>query len=380
MLTAPLQMFHLFPTLPPELRIKIWHHALERRRIIKVRLRHRFLMDAVLSQQVVCRPEKREEERYGVVVDGYQTLSKLFRVSRESRDAASRFYRVHLPCWLIKSATRNLTMKPGILYFNPEHDFLYISNDACPVVNFLHDLKTIHDPRNIGLLNLAIDSNGLTGRGSLSSINPTELDPPLKTSFTETLSQLHEVFFVQIQRAGRHVFGSRSGAPTSENQQNPSFPITAMALNFDRPLPDPRPIGQDLGKVFVKDDPGRMLHAWQSLLHTYLEGPEMPQTEHRVLLSFAPTSYDVYDHRDAEEWLRKEEETWVKETSRDDQSEKVPEKDSEVSVRTAFGFWLFPVHPFGALPENPNDGIRDEGPRIMDLKEHWPELAFLDLP
>ncbi|RYP92527.1 hypothetical protein DL770_001393 [Monosporascus sp. CRB-9-2] len=380
-----MRAFNPFPTLPAELRVKIWHLALERQRIIKVRLLNRMLMDELLAQQgdIRPRPKTHENERYGVIVHGYQTLSKLFRVSRESRDAALSFYRVHLPCWLIKGATRDDAMKPGILYFNPEYDFLYIRNDnnidTGQVVDFLHDLKTIHDPRYVGLLNLAIDINGLIGGGGLCTIDPFVLDPLLKTSFTETLIQLREVFFVQAQGAVRHILGLWRGLPPSENLVNLSFPIAAMMPTFDRLRPDPRLIGPDLGKVYVNSDPRGMLYAWGRLVYNYFGGGVIPQTEHRVLLTFAPR-HNIYDYRDAEEWLQREENNWLKETSRDNQSGQVPDGGSEAAVRTTFGFWLFPVHAFGGLPENPNDGFRNEAPCPMDLKENWPDLALLNLP
>ncbi|RYP70691.1 hypothetical protein DL771_005295 [Monosporascus sp. 5C6A] len=381
---APIRAFNLFPTLPAELRVKIWHLALERQRIIKVRLRDRTLMDGLLAKQGDIRPKTRENERYGVVVHGYQTLSKLFRVSRESRDAALSFYRVHLPCWLIKGARRDDAMKPGIFYFNPEHDFLYIridpftGNDAVQFVDFLHDFKTIHDPRYVGLLNLAIDINGLRGSAGLCGIDPFVLDPLLKTSFTETLTRLREVFFVQVQRTGRHVLGFFRGLPPSENLVNLSFPIAAMVPTFDRLRPDPRLIGPDLGKVYLDSDPRGMLYAWGRLVYNYFGGRVIPQTEHRVLLAFAP-HHNIYDYRDAEEWLQKEEDYWLKEP-RNNQSGQVPDGGSEAAVRHAFGFWLFPVHAFGGLPENPNDGFRSQTPRPMDLKENWPDLALLNLP
>ncbi|RYP73215.1 hypothetical protein DL769_004274 [Monosporascus sp. CRB-8-3] len=153
-----------------------------------------------------------------------------------------------------------------------------------------------------------------------------------------------------------------------------------MAPTFDRLHPDPRLIGRDLDKIFVNVDPRRMLYAWGRLFYDYFGGRVIPQTEHRVLLTFAPTAYDVYDYRDAEEWLQKEEDNWLKETSRDGQSAQAVGGGSEAAVGTAFGFWLFPVYAFGALPENPNHGFRSEGPRTMDLKENWPELALLNLP
>ncbi|KAI1412105.1 hypothetical protein F5Y13DRAFT_51158 [Hypoxylon sp. FL1857] len=375
---APGGTFNLFPDLPPELRVKIWRLALERQRIIKLRLRNRVLMNGLIARQGDSRPKTREGEHYSAVVDGYHTLSKLFRVSRESRDVALSFYRVHLPCWLVKGARRDDAMKPGILYFNPEHYFLYINTDTGHFADFLHDLKTLHDPRGVGLLNLAIDANGLTGGFGLCTIDHTTLDPRLRASFTETLTQLHEVFFVQLQWTGRHVFGYGSGVPTHEDQQNLSFPIVTMEPNFSRLDPDPRPIGQELGKIFVNVDPRGMLYAWGRLFYNYFGGLVIPETEYRVLLSFAPIAYDVYDRQDARTWLL-EEDYWVTKTSGDGESGQILGEDSKAVLESAFGFWLFPVDAFGDLPQNPNDGFMARGPRNIDLREYWPELAVVNL-
>ncbi|KAI0835897.1 hypothetical protein F5Y06DRAFT_274702 [Hypoxylon sp. FL0890] len=376
--TPPLKTFGLFPSLPPELRVKIWRVALERQRIIKVRLRNRLLMDGLLARQGDAGLKTRKGERYSAVVDGYGTLSKLFRVSRESRDAALAFYRVHIPCWLVKGATRDDAMKPGTLYFNPEYDFLYVNTDTGHIAELFHDLKTIHDPRGVGLLNLAVDRGSLTGGFGLCTIDLSALNPLVKSSFTETLTQLREVFFVQVQRTGRHVFGYRSGALTPENQMNLSFPIFTMGPGFDRLDRDPRPIEQDLAKVFVNVDPRPMLHAWGRLFYNYFGGRVIPETEYRVLLTFAPFSCDIYDYRDALTWLRREEDDWVKETSGNGKSQYVPGEGPEGVVETAFGFWLFPVDAFGPLPQNPNDRFRAERPRNPDLGEYWPELGLIN--
>lgn len=376
-----MQDFSLFSVLPTELRLKIWHLALIKQRIIKLRLRNRLLMDGLLARQGGSRPQTHSDESYGVVIDGYQIISKLFRVNRDSRYAAMAFYRVQFPCWLVKGATKDDAMCPGTLYMNPEHDFLYISNDTGQVVDFLHDLKTAHDPLKRGLLNLAIDANGLTGIFGLSSIDLHGLDPLSRKSFTNTLTQLQQVYFVQVQATGRHVFGYRSGALTSENMLNLSFPIAAMALNFDFPRPDIRSIRRDLGKVFVNIDPRGMICAWGRLFHDWFGGNVIPETEYRVLLTFAPSTNDIYNREDAELWLQREHATWIDETSKESESSwQVSGDSSEDVAETAFGFWLFPVQAFGPLPEKPTDIFTSERPSVMDLTEYWPDIALLDLP
>ncbi len=70
----------------------------------------------------------------------------------------------------------------------------------------------------------------------------------------------------------------------------------------------------------------------------------------------------------------------MKETSGEGEVEGTLDGGPGAAVANAFGFWLFPVDAFGALPENPDNGFRIEGPRIMDLTAHWPDLALIDLP
>ncbi|KAK3327018.1 hypothetical protein B0T19DRAFT_420609 [Cercophora scortea] len=412
-----LTSFPTFPNLPPELRLRVWELSLSHPRIIRVRLRNRLLMDGLLARQPPyplpsssdspddshqlstsspssassappeldppTRPPSRASERYGAVVDGYQTLSKLFRVSREARSAAQSFYRVHLPCWLIRGATlrhsSSETMHPGTLYFNPDHDFLHITNDTGQVADFLHDLRTVHDPRGVGLLNLAVDGNGLTGPGGLCGIASSlaTLPPELRDSFVATLTQLREVFFLQIQHTGRHVLGYRSGAPTADNLLNLSFPILPVGPSFNRLPRDPRAAAaHDLAQVFINLDPREMLHAWRRLFHDIFGSGVVapPQTEYRVLLAFAPPqSCAVYDRRDAEEWLRREEQMWLTETMG------WAENGMGRGEETAFGFWLFPVEAFGELPKAVGDSLRREPPRVLDLRGSPPELGVVSL-
>ncbi|KAI0910403.1 hypothetical protein F4823DRAFT_590026 [Ustulina deusta] len=368
-------IFPLFAALPTELRLEIWHLALQRQRIIKVRLRNRLITDSLLTRQGDTRPDTREDERYGIFVNGYQTISKLFRVTRESRDVARLFFRVHLPCWMVRDSKRSDAMEPGILYFNPEYDFLHIGNDTGHVVEFLHDLKTIHDPRNVGLLNLAAGLHDLAARGGLCTVEPSTLDPTLRTSLTETLLQLQQVFFVQVQFTGRHLFGLDSLVPTDDNIINRSFPIETVIPSFRRLRPDPRPIEQYLGNVFVNVDPRRMLLAWRRLLRAFLGTDAVSQTEHRILLTHG-SYHEIYSYESANERLQYEQNIWMKEAGGSPKD--VRGGDSQTLVGTAFGFWLFPTTAFGTLPEA-DDVFRSEPPRFINFKDYWPDLALSNL-
>ncbi|KAI1288941.1 hypothetical protein F5Y03DRAFT_378830 [Xylaria venustula] len=374
--TPSLQTFTLFSFLPPELQDHIWRIVLERhQRVIKLRLRHRLLTDGLLKRQGHTRPESRENERYGAIVDGYQTLSKLFHVCRQSRDVALSFYRVHLPCWLVRGNTKDDTMKPGILYFNPEMDFLHISHDHFLdgdyylIVDLLSDFKTIHDPRNVGLLNLAIDHHCLV---SLCNMDPASLTPTQKSSFAESLSQLRQVFFMHLQSAGRHVLGLYRGESPLGNHVNRAVPVLPMALNFRWLHPDPRPVGPNLNKVYIEYNPRGTADPWQLLLSRYLGDRVQPKTEYRVLLACTPSSRGVFDCQSGQEWLQRENDMWAAETAGDERSNRLLQEDL---ICTAFGFWLFPLDSF--TPGNRPPGFIE--PRFMNLTHTWPDLALVEL-
>ena len=328
-----------------------------------------------------------------------KVLSKFLRVNRESREEALKF---HLSSRRPGAAPGEGTTSPGTLHFNSEYEFLHIS-PTWPVkdtlVDFLYHLKTTHDPRHVGLPNLAVDLNGLNGN-DLYMLQSSDLDSEVRTAFVETLTQIHEVFFVSTPRVGRQIFGLMSGIPTSETMFNRSFPIMAMTPTFERLHRDPRPIAQDLRKVFTGTaDSRHMLHLWLQLLKKWRVSP--PQIEYRFLLAFDPTmgGDQISDRRSAKRLLQKEDDIWRNPSGGGSDesffkkknvkwpigasSEKFHDEDLEKAVRPAFGFWLFPVDALGPLHEeglSEDEGFRPKAKRMLDMTEQWPELALSSLP
>jgi hypothetical protein len=242
-------IFPLFPLLPKELRLKIWQHTLQRNRIIKVFLRAEklFNTEQPATQTTDSIASTIKTECYRAYVNGYQTLSKLFRVNSEAREVASRFYRVPIPCWLKLGETyagfptetvprpyaRFPSERTGTLYFNPEYDFLHISSEIWvknTLVDFLYHLRTTYDPHHVGLLNLAVDINGLHSN-DLSQLEPSAFDPGVRASFTESLAKIREVFFVCEQGVGRQIHKAW-GFPTHEPFFNRSFPIQGVSILY----------------------------------------------------------------------------------------------------------------------------------------------------
>lgn len=168
------------------------------------------------------------------------------------------------------------TLKAGLLHFDPEWGMLYISESFCTkycdtkcnmighVPEFLHDLKNFHDPRGVGLLNLAVDRlHVLSDIGWESKQADVIMSTPFKESFFETMAQLRQVFLISMQRSGRHVLGFEHEDPIAEDQENLSFPVANEAPRFIRLGPDPGLIDQDLFKVFIQRHPNEMIDDWR---------------------------------------------------------------------------------------------------------------------
>ncbi|KAI1636978.1 hypothetical protein F4809DRAFT_606414 [Biscogniauxia mediterranea] len=365
--------FPLFPQLPTELRLKIWQLSLERQRLIKVHLISRSIMDLLIAHRNEEPDSHGKNSPYCAIVDGKPMRSKLMRVNTEARRQALAFYRVHIPCRFGNGFSMEEATAPGTLYFNPEHDFLHVSQQTNELVRFVYDLRTIYDPRHVGLLNLAIDSTGLTGSCGLCLLDPAKLEPGLRKEFAATLQQLQEVFFVSIQGTGRQTQGILGGAPTNEFSFNRAFPVmAASSTSFERLARDPRPIAGHLKHVFVSSDPRPMVRGWQRLLTNFDVSEPPPKTKHHFLLSFEPSPRVgdalVRSREIAEDLLMREEQTWsdiiavAKKSGRDILDE---------AGETAFGFWLFPLDFLDGLPQTQT---------MVDLTEHWPELGLVSLP
>jgi hypothetical protein len=377
--------FHPFPLLPTELRLKIWRCSLERRRILRI-----FIGNYDFHPDLKGVDQPNEDSHCYPVVAGYQSLSKLLRVNRESRQAAMEFYRVRIPCRFSANPDRRLQhnaaeMHQGTLCFSPEYDFVHISSEPPgqdTLIEFLHRLKTLYDSRGVGLLNLAVDINDLI---SVASLNPMEVKPGARQSFTETLSQLHSVYFVVHPHGVRQCEGWRSGYCDAVFF-NRSMPILGTAPAFDVLPRDPRPIAQDLRRTYTGLDRGqRAFRQLQDLFKTWSAEPK--NIQYRLLLgSQAPTTDGISSRASAKAWLVKEDEYW-RWVAKGGKSPfggkgafssmtwpplKTPDEDLQTVSRPAVGFWLFPVQVI-------TDPELGSGP-LLDLSSHWPELALVSLP
>ena len=130
--------FHCFPLLPAELRQKIWLHSMQRERLLTVELQLVSSYEIYGSWNGLL-----NDKLYKVFVENCEIMTKLFWVTRESRQAALRFYRVSIQCNRervnYQSFDFKKTFKSGILHFNPEYDFLQIKPDHVRIIDTFID-------------------------------------------------------------------------------------------------------------------------------------------------------------------------------------------------------------------------------------------------
>ncbi|THC91540.1 hypothetical protein EYZ11_009003 [Aspergillus tanneri] len=272
--------------------------------------------------------------QYQIMVDGRKTLSKLLRVNQESRQTALRFYRVKIPCkfshspedeYVYEAVGQPVKAKPGVLYFNPEYDFLEIASESWrgdDLFDLAYHLKKTYDPSHIGLLNLAIGGGNSLSVTDLEQINPVDVNAQIRQVFQETLAQLREVFFITRTRAGRRILGLASGIPVADSHKcifNRSFPIATVTPGFERLKRDPRLISEDLKQTHVGEGPMRMAYYWQSLLDRW--SVSASQITYQFILAFEPPflSHEIKDCGSASRWLQEEDDEWTGKWRLDDE-------------------------------------------------------------
>jgi hypothetical protein len=210
-----------------------------------------------------------------------------------------------------------------------------------------------------------VDVNDLN-TNDLHMLQPSDFDPVIRTAFTDTLAQLHEVFFVSTTGHGRQIVSWQSGI-TRETILNRSFPIVPRTPSFDRLGRDLRLIAEDLTHVYAGgSNRGHVIKLWRDLLKKW--DVSAPQIQYRFYLAFETNlkADCIYDRRSGNAWLQKEYYGWRRIVTKEDRTaaqsfwkrplkdlnlkrpvgaehEKYKNEDLEKAVKLAFGFWLFPI-------------------------------------
>ncbi|KAF5580645.1 uncharacterized protein FSUBG_13341 [Fusarium subglutinans] len=183
--------FPQFAKLPIELRDMIWEEALKKERVLSMHvwtlgedcsdtgrtmeLLHGRPLETEVSDLINSPTTPRltdgretkvnagSKKEYSVMVDDKAAISKLFRVNAESRQAAKRFYRVHIPCTYMKPGF----YEKGTLYLRPELDTIRMGLTE-GFGRFAHCVWAL-DRLHVGLVNLAPDLKvKLSGRNGLA--------------------------------------------------------------------------------------------------------------------------------------------------------------------------------------------------------------------
>jgi hypothetical protein len=431
--------FSRFQELPSEIRLMIWEFDLcDRERFIRAHPHswfYPFLATGIMVTQRLIQSHNEQHfethfrsppppaeylgEHYDIVIEETQYPTNLLQVNRESRFAALNFYRVQIPCifWRKPRINRKTganyrsgnIVQPGVLYFNPENDILQICknntlvHDASVLPHLYYDFMK-RDPKHIGVLNLAMDSsvvlNHLTAEADQSDQDFTE-----KTSaFKQTISKLKTMLLVQEMTQGYLNFPSYNLLQHfSYNRSFPIRPSETPNSTFIRLKRDPRPISNDLKRVYLQNRWGidDMVRDWRQLLSKWNISPAElfdRETEFRHLVCSTINHPNItrhyglmHDRRSALETLQKVEHAWLntfkqtagknpknlekslvydptdKNAEKPDMPLEKQDEDLTKVAQPAFGFWIFHL----------NKKVRlNEPDEMYDMSNDWPELGL----
>ncbi|KAK0730230.1 hypothetical protein B0H67DRAFT_561124 [Lasiosphaeris hirsuta] len=403
--------FSPFPLLPTELRLRIWDFSITKHRLLEIGVA---APDTELGPGGVASGLQLYSttnalgkvisgRNYAATVqNGLHLHTKLLRVSRESREVALRFYRLHIPCYVRTSRSSPLLEEEPrgqqtTLYLNPEFDFVHlrvhglVEHTALDFGSFVHDLKA-HDPRGVGLVNLALDTNGISFLheslvGSYARVQ-AELAVPCRASLVDTLSQLRNVVWMADSHYGRAIMGPLQDFGDAGVRFNHSMPVKPATSAFDLWSRDPRPaaqVGPDLRYVLTAGRDPRQMHVqWTEVLQRWSIVPRHGPITERVLFAHEPPPYEppIYNVGTADGFLAEEEESWIQGQHHRQfwvrkWAGRLPvesPEELERAARPAIGFWLFPVEALGGL-----EGDITGSKKIFDMTGYWPELALARL-
>jgi len=401
--------FPQFNKFPPEVRDRIWAHSLTHERILKI-----------------YSEENRVEVRERIA------LSKLFVTNRDSRAAAKKFYRVHIPCTYVHmTSTYN-----GILYFNPELDIIHVSEWSY-FPELAHHIWRL-DPLHVGIVNLALQTYG-------SCYKYRHLNSSFKTDchldkIRAAIQRLKRFIFVchgvsvryrisfNYQSVCHGVYDSETCRyrdkclrPNRTIASCPFVPVKPHVTVFQTMKQDPRAVGNLLDPIDhdgIRSLPALVADWFQHLNYWRINDDSI--VLYQIMMSYPDSDLegiarenacwgnDVSDHpsglstpnrtlsKPVQAVYRREDaiafaENKMKERKRSlDQileEDKVDDEDIEKifrqDVMPAFGFWLFPLEaiPIVRASAKLNVLLADFDKAVQKgFKMHTPQLCLSHLP
>ncbi|KAF4960739.1 hypothetical protein FSARC_10368 [Fusarium sarcochroum] len=249
------------------------------------------------------------------------------------------------------------------------------SKDPIIFFKFVYDLW-IHDPRGLGLLNLALTE---ALEFNMRRLAIWEIDTAI---LRQLLLRLRRVIFIWHSRFRRWPLDqrtSRGRKALGSHRRDPWIPILGAIPTFSR-HPDSRVVQTELSQLCVETgNPVRVVHGWLSLV-AFLK------IETPCNYSVALTSLDRQNELGVSS--RKEALDLVK-------NEHIQWRDHVVTSRGRRpdeewwypGFWVFPIESLGPLPPlNPKPVRKNSVPwsflwleTYIDLSKYKPELYLFDL-
>ncbi|KAL6913601.1 hypothetical protein FSST1_011361 [Fusarium sambucinum] len=375
--------FHQFSRFPSEIRCLIWEQALSHERWIRVALvPPQKLWGMVPSSQI---PRKN-----GIFVyHKHLKISKLFRISHESRLVALSFYRVQLPCLYWKGGPTHQKEVEGnkaTLYICPELDTLELET-LRGFHHFAHEIWT-SDRLRIGLVNLA--TCGVNPRPYMD----WTLDGRDEALLNQALLRIER--FTVLNRGSNNKWlrdGRRDPIASLYSPEHRSCPVFGDTIGFERLSYDPRICEEHLKQISTgPKDPRMEFHGWFSVLDQL-----GIKHDHKVDYRYGMCHEDYsskgrfgQDRDAAAEWVRKDEESFQSNMKEKCNTKGLkyppPESQSLEQVpQQAIGFWLFPLESLEPLAD-PKIRFRSyvgqetwehfSHTRVLDMTKHKPELCL----
>jgi hypothetical protein len=328
--------FHQFARFPADIRWLVWQHHLSHERWIDITVR----LGSFTSEP----REQTNHQNYEVVLDHHWKISKLFRTTSESRNAALAFYRVQLPCWYNR---KDKGMVNGTLYVCPELDTLMLN---CLEVfeNLAHDIWAC-DARCVGLVNLALRVRGPSRDFNTPSTTGRDTSRLKETLLRIERFTLMNTFCIRRWYGG---FARRSTVPVF--QMNHAVPIRGHSLGFHRLSCDPRLNGENFKQIFLGDlDPVRRFHRWFRLLLS-VGVKHNHEVDYRFGSCRRSAAPRITDRESATESVSQTHEdflTWLEAETEEPRGliAKEAAEHLEQTPQPAIGFWLFPLRIFKHL-------------------------------
>lgn len=394
--------FPLFSSLPKELRLHIWDEATPRERLVHVTICCRRYREKEKESDAPVRYLKKNHLGNPVSGSEYQLFAEdgrldhaLLSVNREARQVVLEFYRIRIPAFCVQPHYG----KPNgpacygermTLHINPEHDVVQIQAQD-PVretlIDFLWDLKA-YDPKGVGLLRLATSLENFCTNDLQYLKRSDLLLIRQRQALVETLSQLQEVWFVNVE-LGRNLY-----QPTADGSEN-MVPYGIKMSGYESVGPEAREGAEtELQRVYMgRVDPRELIWRWKRLLRTWKIHHPKGQVKYRLMVAQQQTPFKdepsarglarmmgMLSIRDRDRHFYKEDKIFrvgACEAGSGTLPDQVKPEESGTTKTAAVGFWSFPIEAVGEIGKGKS--LRDcdyEPNRFLDMRGHWPELLL----